>query len=137
MLKNNYSLPLIELKFISYFKFSFKNIRQSSKQFNSLIILFWILKRRGLILNLKFVGLKSYSKRFTIMTSPKCFKAGKTHFSLKYYNFSILIKKILLNNTINNYFNYFKFYLNLFKMIDTNYIINNKIKFTKTINYNL
>jgi len=134
MIENNQKNTNLFIYFISYNKFSSSEIKIISKKFNKLILLFWLLKKNKNIRFLKLLGLQKFKKFFTLLKSPKGYKTGKLTLNYQYYKFLLIInllnKDIYLGN-INKYFIYF---LNFFKHIDTNYIINYKVKLNTNIN---
>lgn len=134
MTENNYKDTNLFIYFISYNKFSFSKLKLISKKFNKLILLLWLLKKNKNINFIKLLGLKKFKKFFTLLKSPKGYKTGKLTLNYQYYKFLLTVNVLNKNICLNNLNNYFVYFLNFFKHIDTNYIINYKIKLNTTIN---
>ena len=132
-LKNKHSY--IYLNFYSYNKISIKKKLIISQNFDKVILLFWLLKKQKNVIFIKFINLKKFQKKFTLLKSPKGHKTGKLLLNYQYYKYLIIIKKITKIKNLNMSIKYFKYILKLFKYIDSNYIINNKISLITTINY--
>lgn len=126
-MKNKYEI--LQLNFISYYKFSFKSKKLINKELNKIILIIWLLKKYKSILSIKFNGKKKYSKIHVLLKSPKCYKKGKLLLKYQFFKYNIKIIKNLKNlKNLSNLHNYFKYYIYMFKFLDSNYVLNNNIK---------
>ena len=99
MVKNS-----IKITYFNYYKINYKQ-----QIFNMLYLLQFAKKHNKI--NLKFINLPKYKKKFVLLKSPKCYKIGKLLITLKKYNFFTnfyLIQKIIKKNKILFYFYYLK-----------------------------
>lgn len=131
MLENKVSI--ISLVFLSYNNFSLKKNKLISKRFNKIILIFWLIKKYNTITYIKFLKIKILKKYFVLLTSPKNYKRGKVTLNYQYFKYVIIIKKISSTKTLNNYFKYFHYFLNMFKLIENSYLRNNKIKLRSNV----
>ena len=133
MKRRKFYYDVISFRFVSYSKFSFAKRKLTSRKTQKLLLIFWLLKKYRTTLNVRFRGLKKISKFFVLLSSPKCYKVGKI--ILKYQLFKYVItlnKRLNRNNKIHNLadLNFFlKCNLELLKFFDSNYALNNRVKF--------
>lgn len=135
MIKEKKNIDIISFKFISYNKFSFKSKRFIAKKTQKLLLIFWLLKKYKLTLNLSFKGLKKRTKIFVLLSSPKCYKVGKILLKYQLFKYVIILKK---NNkkfyNLNDLNFLVKYYIELLKFFDSNYATNNRINFLLNTN---
>jgi len=121
---------LIYLKFISYNKFSFKKKKLIFRKIKKLFLLFWLLKIQKSIISIKFKGVRCYKKTYVILKSPKCYKVGKMLVKYQYFKYIVVIKKkIFFLKSLVSIQKNLRYYTLLFKFFDTNYMLNNNIKY--------
>lgn len=127
--KNN--LNYIFLNFISYSKFSFKNSDKKIifKKFNKIILILWLLKKYKDTVSVEFKWLKKFSSYYVLLKSPKNYKKGKLILKYSYYKYLVILKKKSYQKNLNSSLEYFKYFIFLFKNLDSTYFLNNKITF--------
>lgn len=130
MLNKKNFIDTISFKFISYNKFSLKSKKLIAKKMQKLLLIFWLLKKYKLTLKIKFKGLKKKSKFFALLSSPKCYKVGKILLKFQIFNYIIVLKKKIIKiHNLNDLNLLIKYYIELLKFFDSNFAVNNRIKF--------